>query len=129
MHHLMVELFSFDDVGQGYDLALGEKDRIVATLGRHPNDLVTSFYMHTPSDILVEYGWGGLEVDDATWQPQEMSTVASYWGHHGLFDGMAPDGPPPIQTQEGRAPLQVMDGNYQRMSGVCPWWDSVKARV
>jgi hypothetical protein len=24
-HHLMVELFSFDDVGQGYDIALGEK--------------------------------------------------------------------------------------------------------
>ena len=74
MHHLMVELYSFDDVGQGYDIALGEKDRIVATLGRHPNDLVTSFYMHTPSDILVEYGWGGVEVDDATWQPQEMTT-------------------------------------------------------
>jgi 2,3-dihydroxybiphenyl 1,2-dioxygenase len=69
MHHLMVELFSFDDVGQGYDIALGETDRIVATLGRHPNDLVTSFYVHTPSDILVEYGWGGREVDDATWQP------------------------------------------------------------
>ena len=34
MHHLMVELYSFDDVGQGYDIALGEKDRIVATLGR-----------------------------------------------------------------------------------------------
>ena len=40
MHHLMVELYSFDDVGQGYDIAQGEKDRIVATLGRHPNDLV-----------------------------------------------------------------------------------------
>ena len=60
MHHLMVELYSFDDVGQGYDIALGEKEQIVATLGRHPNDLVTSFYVHTPSDILVEYGWGGL---------------------------------------------------------------------
>jgi hypothetical protein len=27
-----------------------------------------------------------------------------------------------------RAPLQVMEGNYRRMSGVCPWWDAVKAR-
>ena len=24
VHHLMMELFSFDDVGQGYDIALGE---------------------------------------------------------------------------------------------------------
>ncbi len=134
MHHLMVELFSFDDVGQGYDIALGEKDRIVATLGRHPNDLVTSFYVHTPSDILVEYGWGGREVDDTTWQPVEMNSVASFWGHHGLFEAVAGDGPaadrpmspsPDVQ----RAPLQVMDGNYQRLSGVCPWWDSVKAKA
>jgi hypothetical protein len=26
-----------------------------------------------------------------------------------------------------RAPVQVMEGNYQVMTGVCPWWDSVKA--
>ena len=51
------ETLFVDDVGQGYDIALGDKEKIVATLGRHPNDLVTSFYMHTPSDILVEYGW------------------------------------------------------------------------
>jgi 2,3-dihydroxybiphenyl 1,2-dioxygenase len=123
MHHLMVELYSFDDVGQGYDIALGEKDRVVATLGRHPNDLMTSFYMRTPSDILLEYGWGGREVDDATWQPEEMTTVASFWGHHGLFEALGSDAPPPNVT---RAPLQVMDGNYQRMRGACPWWDSLK---
>jgi catechol 2,3-dioxygenase-like lactoylglutathione lyase family enzyme len=126
MHHLMVELYSFDDVGQGYDIALGEKEKIVATLGRHPNDLVTSFYMRSPSDILVEYGWGGMEVDDATWQPQEMTSVASFWGHHGLFDALG--APPPEPTTLRRAPVQVMDGNYQRMSGVCPWWDAVRAR-
>jgi 2,3-dihydroxybiphenyl 1,2-dioxygenase len=127
MHHLMVELYSFDDVGQGYDLALGEKERIVATLGRHPNDLVTSFYVRTPSDILVEYGWGGAEVDDATWQPSEMTSLASYWGHHGLMDAMG--GAPPMPPHDVmHAPLQVMEGNYHRLSGVCPWWDSIKAR-
>jgi 2,3-dihydroxybiphenyl 1,2-dioxygenase len=126
MHHLMVELYSFDDVGQGYDIALGEQERIVATLGRHPNDLVTSFYMHTPTDFLVEYGWGGLEVDDATWRPQEMTSVASFWGHHGLFEALG--APPPAVTDVMRAPVQVMDGNYHRMAGVCPWWDAVKAR-
>ena len=41
MHHLMVELYSLDDVGQGYDIALGEPTRIATTLGRHPNDCVT----------------------------------------------------------------------------------------
>jgi hypothetical protein len=24
-----------------------------------------------------------------------------------------------------RAPVQVMDGNYQLMPGTCPWWDGV----
>ena len=124
MHHLMMELYSFDDVGQGYDIALGEKDKVVATLGRHPNDLMTSFYMHTPSDILIEYGWGGREVDDATWQPQEMTSVASFWGHHGLFEALgAPAADPNVAM---RAPVQVMEGNYQRMRGVCPWWDSLR---
>jgi 2,3-dihydroxybiphenyl 1,2-dioxygenase len=32
MHHLMVELFSLDDVGQAYDIALNE-DRVNVTLG------------------------------------------------------------------------------------------------
>ena len=126
----MVELYSFDDVGQGYDIALGEKQRVVATLGRHPNDFVTSFYVRTPSEMLVEYGWGGREVDDATWQPQEMTDVGSFWGHHGLFDSLADGAPPPPRPpaaakEAPRAPLQVMEGNYQRMSGVCPWWESL----
>jgi 2,3-dihydroxybiphenyl 1,2-dioxygenase len=133
MHHLMVELYSFDDVGRGYDIALSEPNRVVAKLGRHPNDYMTSFYMHTPSDILLEYGWGGREVDDATWKPVEMTSVASFWGHQGLFEDLAKDAPPdqapppmPV-TGEGSAPLQVIDGNYERMTGVCPWWDSVRA--
>ena len=24
-----------------------------------------------------------------------------------------------------RRPVQVIDGNYNLMDGVCPWWDSV----
>ena len=26
-----------------------------------------------------------------------------------------------------RRPVQVMEGNYQLMPGVCPWWDSIKS--
>ena len=72
MHHLMVELFSLDDVGQAYDVALTKADRISVTLGRHTNDLMTSFYAKSPSAFMVECGWGGREIDPATWQPVEM---------------------------------------------------------
>ena len=129
MHHLMVELYSLDDVGQCYDLALSEQDRIAVKFGRHSNDLMTSFYQRTPSDILVEYGWGGRDVDDATWKPKEMATVGSLWGHQGLFDNLADRpapgaAPPPMPAPMRRAPVQVIDGNYERLHGVCPWWDA-----
>jgi 2,3-dihydroxybiphenyl 1,2-dioxygenase len=125
MHHLMVELYSLDDVGQAYDLTMQEPERVVATLGRHSNDLMTSFYQRTPSDVYVEYGWGGREVDDAVWQPHAVETLASYWGHKGLFEALGDDHPP-LKRPPERAPLQVIEGNYQRMTGVCPWWDAVK---
>jgi 2,3-dihydroxybiphenyl 1,2-dioxygenase len=132
MHHLMVELYMLDDVGQGYDLALADQDRVAVSLGRHSNDLMTSFYMRTPSDFLVEYGWGGLDVDDARWTPVQLQTVASFWGHDGLFRGVGGTDPPPMDLRQNagqtpsRAPVQVMDGNYRRMGGTCPWWDSLK---
>ena len=29
-------------------------------------------------------------------------------------------------AQDGmREPVHVIDGNYRRMQGVCPWWDEV----
>src|SRR5665213_3553554 len=66
MHHLMVEMFSLDDVGQCYDIALTEPERVNVTLGRHTNDLMTSFYAKTPSAFMMECGWGGREIDPAT---------------------------------------------------------------
>jgi 2,3-dihydroxybiphenyl 1,2-dioxygenase len=129
MHHLLVELYSLDDVGQGYDIARAQADRVKVSLGRHNNDYMTSFYLQTPSNFLVEYGWGGREVDVATWQPTEISTLASFWGHEGLMQAVHDDAPLPAPSlPEGRrAPLQVMKGNYERLSGVCPWWDAIIA--
>jgi len=129
VHHLMTEFYSLDDVGQSYDLAQQE-DRVAVKFGRHPNDFMTSFYMRTPSDFLIEHGWGGREVGPE-WQPVELKSVASFWGHQGLFEslGEAPrDAPPPPMPapEPSHAPLQVIEGNYERMSGVCPWWDAVK---
>jgi 2,3-dihydroxybiphenyl 1,2-dioxygenase len=131
MHHLMVELFSLDDVGQAYDLALCEPDRINVTLGRHTNDFMTSFYAKTPSSFLVECGWGGREIDPATWQPVEMHDGPSLWGHDRVW--LAPEDRNVARemrlnaARQGlRAPVQVMDGNYKLMFGTCAWWDGVK---
>ena len=80
-HHFMVEYTNLDDVGQGYDLALGEEERIAYTLGRHTNDWMTSFYTHTPSGFFVETGWGGRIIEPESWQVEVMEDGPSFWGH------------------------------------------------
>jgi len=131
MHHLMVEMFSLDDVGQSYDVALSEPDRIGVTLGRHTNDFMTSFYAKTPSSFMIECGWGGREIDPATWQPVEMFHGPSLWGHERVWlpekdRAVARDMRMNAAREGLRAPVQVMEGNYQLMSGTCAWWDGVK---
>jgi 2,3-dihydroxybiphenyl 1,2-dioxygenase len=133
MHHLMVELFSLDDVGQCYDIALTEPERVNVTLGRHTNDLMTSFYAKTPSSFMVECGWGGRDIEPKTWQPFEMKAGPSLWGHERVWL-------PPADREVARemrmraaasglrAPVQVMDGNYKLLSGTCPWWDGVSGK-
>lgn len=81
IHHLMMEVRELDDLGQGYDLAQEEPGRVATTLGRHSNDHMTSFYVRSPSGFLVEYGWGGRNIDPASWQPCEMRMGPSLWGH------------------------------------------------
>jgi 2,3-dihydroxybiphenyl 1,2-dioxygenase len=130
MHHLMVEMFSLDDVGQAYDIAQLE-ERVGVTLGRHTNDFMTSFYCHSPSSFMIECGWGGREVDPNNWQAVEMFDGPSLWGHDRVWL------PPKDReiaremrmnaAREGkRAPVQVIEGNYKLMAGTCPWWDGVK---
>ena len=85
LHHFMVEYQNLDDVGQGYDLASQDENRIAYTLGRHTNDYMTSFYSHTPSGFFIESGWGGRIIDPTTWQPHETSCGPSFWGHERLY--------------------------------------------
>jgi 2,3-dihydroxybiphenyl 1,2-dioxygenase len=132
VHHMMVELFSFDDVGQGYDLVVQDSDKVAVTLGRHSGDYVTSFYTWNPSGFLVEYGWGGQVIDDNTWKPFERKFGPSLWGHERRW--MSADKREEarllcIEAAENgqRQPVQVIEGNYNRMPGVCPWWDQMKA--
>ncbi|MGW5276861.1 VOC family protein [Streptomyces sp. NPDC004044] len=79
-NHLMLEVRGLDDVGTGYDLAREKGHPIVRTLGRHTNDLMTSFYMATPSSFQIEYGHGGLVVDDLAWVAS-TNDRPSLWGH------------------------------------------------
>jgi 2,3-dihydroxybiphenyl 1,2-dioxygenase len=134
VHHIMIELFSFDDVGQAYDIALGEEGRIGVTLGRHTSDFITSFYSFTPSGFMVEYGWGARSIDVDTWQAAERKEGPSLWGHDRVWlskeDNEKARALRLKNAAEGyRRPVQVMEGNYQLMAGVCPWWDAVKAKT
>jgi 2,3-dihydroxybiphenyl 1,2-dioxygenase len=130
MHHLMVELFSLDDVGQCYDIALSQQDRVNVTLGRHTNDFMTSFYAKTPSSFMVECGWGGREIEPTSWQPFELMDGPSLWGHERVW--LPPEDREVAREMRMRAagaglraPVQVADGNYRLLSGTCPWWDDI----
>ena len=76
----MVEVGSSDDVGLCLDRALRRKVPMSATLGRHVNDKMLSFYMKTPGGFDVEFGCEGLQVEDEGWIARE-STAVSLWGH------------------------------------------------
>ena len=78
--HLMIEVAALDDVGRALDRCARREAPLSASLGRHANDLMVSFYVRTPGGFDIEYGTDGLRVDDATWVSRE-STAVSLWGH------------------------------------------------
>jgi 3,4-dihydroxy-9,10-secoandrosta-1,3,5(10)-triene-9,17-dione 4,5-dioxygenase len=78
--HVMIEVPSMDEVGRAHDRMLKSGVKLMATLGRHVNDRMTSFYMNTPSNFALEYGYGGLMLDWDKHQAFE-STAVSLWGH------------------------------------------------
>jgi 3,4-dihydroxy-9,10-secoandrosta-1,3,5(10)-triene-9,17-dione 4,5-dioxygenase len=77
--HIMVEVEQLDDVGRALERMRKHQVPLSATLGRHVNDQMVSFYMKSPGGFDVEYGTEGLQVDER-WVARE-STAVSYWGH------------------------------------------------
>jgi 3,4-dihydroxy-9,10-secoandrosta-1,3,5(10)-triene-9,17-dione 4,5-dioxygenase len=78
--HIMIEVAKLDDVGRALERVRKYKAPLSATLGRHVNDQMVSFYTKSPAGFDVEYGTEGLQVNDDRWVARE-STAVSYWGH------------------------------------------------
>ena len=78
--HIMFEVERLDDVGRALERVRRNKAPLSATLGRHMNDQMVSFYVRSPGGFDIEFGTEGLTVDDARWVARE-STAVSYWGH------------------------------------------------
>jgi 3,4-dihydroxy-9,10-secoandrosta-1,3,5(10)-triene-9,17-dione 4,5-dioxygenase len=78
--HVMAEVDSMDEVGRALDRVAAHNVKLSATLGRHCNDHMVSFYMKTPGGFDLEYGYGGLTVDWTQHSVYEATRV-SLWGH------------------------------------------------
>jgi 2,3-dihydroxybiphenyl 1,2-dioxygenase len=119
LHHLMLEYLSLDDVGHAYDLVLDRGQELATTLGRHTNDLMTSFYVATPAGFLIELGWGGREIEIEGWLPHEITNGASIWGHDRRWLPEAARARARNMRIEAAKtglfePVQVIDGNFVR---------------
>ena len=77
--HIMFQTTDIDDVGLTYDLAQQLAYPIVATLGRHTNDRMFSFYVRSPSGFEIEFGADAIEIDEG-WHVRRYDRTSA-WGH------------------------------------------------
>lgn len=76
-NHLLMEVDNLDDVMMTYELLKKHGEYpIMLDIGRHPNDEQVSFYVRSPSNFLIEIGYGGAAI--AT---QSYIVNGDYWGH------------------------------------------------
>lgn len=80
LSHFMVQVESITDLGWALEATAKNDVELVSTLGQHTNDQMVSFYVQSPSGFPVEYGWGGIAVDDSTWTVRRHDS-GSIWGH------------------------------------------------
>jgi len=78
--HLMLEVATVDGVGMALDRCLQAGAPISATLGRHTNDQMLSFYVQSPSGFDVEVGCEGVRLDVGKVGTSEITSVSD-WGH------------------------------------------------
>ena len=78
--HFMFEIDDLDILGRQWDAVQESDVTILSTFGKHTNDKMISFYVRSPSGFGIEYGVGGILIDDETWLPVRYDS-AHYWGH------------------------------------------------
>lgn len=80
LYHFMLEALTLDDVGSTLDRHHDSGTPTSMGIGKHTNDRMVSFYSRSPSGFDVEFGCGGLMVDEETWTISQI-TKPSSWGH------------------------------------------------
>jgi len=93
VHHVCLEANSVDDVGIAWDLVQEREYPITMSLGRHMMDTLISFYFRSPSGFDIEFGAGGMAVEDGSFVQLNPSTP-EVWGHKFLTPGF----PPTVQS-------------------------------
>lgn len=86
--HVMLEVETLDEVGMALDRAKRAGHPVIASLGRHVNDNMCSFYVLAPGGIAFEYGYDGLLVHDWDRYTPTVSTEGDLWGHEYNFPGV-----------------------------------------
>jgi 2,3-dihydroxybiphenyl 1,2-dioxygenase len=85
IRHFLIEVKDIDDLGSALDACEDQGAELSMTIGRHSNDLMTSFYLKTPGALNIEYGFGGRLVDDASWTIKVYSK-GDLWGHRRISE-------------------------------------------
>ncbi len=98
LHHIMVEVEDANDVGRAWDRVVETELPIAMSLGHHPNDEMTSFYVRTPSGFELEFGAGGRLMDMSKYTPPAKFDHMSVWGHKPPAEPLVPGIIKPMET-------------------------------
>jgi 3,4-dihydroxy-9,10-secoandrosta-1,3,5(10)-triene-9,17-dione 4,5-dioxygenase len=79
--HLMAEVNTIDEVGMCMDRVKEAGLHIFASLGRHANDEMISFYFFAPGGIGFEVGYEGKQIKDWSKFKPTKSKIGDLWGH------------------------------------------------
>jgi hypothetical protein len=80
---------SLDDVGRAYDMVEERGVPIKMTLGRHTSDTLVSFYVRTPTGFELEYGAGGMIIEEDKFVALRPDKT-EMWGHKFRLTGWGP---------------------------------------